>query len=377
MKFLAAVLAVGILAAWVPHLWPWHVAAALILAFAAWCGVRRKLTWRSSPWLFALAAGVLWPWVQILAGSSAYQWETHSARLTWTAWLATFAIASSAARRNERDRQWMLAAISLFSIALAFIAILQRFTAGGRVFWLFDSGYRTGQMGPWVYDNQYAGFVLLTMPIALWRAQGWQFAGPALQVASVFVSGSLAGSILVVAESLAGLALRASRSELTMAVTVRRIAAIAALAAAMLAVTGWDALSQKLERDAPLRIRGELAASTLEMARDRPLLGWGLGTWYAVYPAYAHFDDGAFDNQAHNDWLQWLAEGGVPFFIAMLLLAGAAIGAAWRTGWAMGLAFVLAHCLIEYHFQERPIFGALYFTIAGLTRNSGHSSRVE
>jgi O-antigen ligase len=306
--------------------------------------------------------------VQIAAGSSIYLSQTHAARLTWTAWLAAYLLASSAARRDDRSRPWMLAAISHFSIALAFVAILQRFTAGGRVFWVFDSGYQTGQMGPWVYDNQYAGFVLLTLPVSLWRAHGWTFAGPALQVASVFVSGSLAGSLLVVIEALAVMALRAARNELPVAITVRRIAAVGVLAGVILAVTGWDSLAAKLEREEPLRVRADLAASTLQMARDRPWLGWGLGTWSTAYPAYARFDDGAFDNQAHNDWVQWLAEGGVVFFLAMLLLAGGAAGAGWRTGWALGLVFVLAHCLIEYHFQERPVFGAVFFAIAGLTR---------
>lgn len=374
MKILAAILAIGIGAAWIPHAWPWHGIEVALLVLAAAMSARRRLTWVASPWLVALGAGAFWPWVQVLGGASIYAWETHAARLTWTAWLAAFAIAASDSRRDERQRQWMLDATAWFSIALAFVAILQRFTAEGRIFWLFDSGYRTGQMGPWVYDNQYAGFVLLTIPIALWRAQGWQFAGPALQVASVLVSGSLAGSILIAIETGAVLMLRAARNELPVSITIRRLAAVATLAAAMLTVTGWDALAEKLERQTPLRVRAELARSTLEMARDRPLLGWGLGTWHVVYPAYARFDDGAIDNQAHNDWLQWLAEGGGPFLLAMLLLAGGAIGAGWRTGWGLGLAFVLAHCAIEYHFQERPIFGALYFALAGLTR---HSSRVE
>ena len=366
MRLLAATLAAGILAAWIPQSWPWHAAEASLLFTAAWLAWRGQLSWRKSPWLFALGAGAVWPWVQIAVGASVYEWETHAARLTWTAWLSAYLIASSS---SWRERRWMLDAIAAFSIALAFIAILQRFTADGRIFWLFDSGYRTGQMGPWVYDNQYAGFVLLTMPIALWHARGWTFAGPALQLASVFVSGSLAGSILAVVLALAVLILRASRHELLLAMTMRRMAAVGVLAAAILLVTGWDALSSKLERREPLRERTAITLSTLEMARDRPLFGWGLGAWYAAYPAYARFDDGHFDNQAHNDWAQWLAEGGAPFFLAMLLLAGAAAGAGWRTGWAMGLVFVLAHCLIEYHFQERPVFGAAFFAIAGLARD--------
>jgi O-antigen ligase len=124
-------------------------------------------------------------------------------------------------------------------------------------------------------------------------------------------------------------------------------------------------------------VRIELSRATLDMAQARPAMGWGMGSWSAVYPAHARFDDGVFDNHAHNDWAEWFSDGGIPFLAAMCVMGAAAVTAAWRTGWAMGLAFVLLHCLIEYHFQERPVFGALYFGMAGLTRGHYYSSRVE
>lgn len=360
MKALAATLALGVCLAWTPMAWPWHLVQAALLLHAAWLAFQDRLIVRPSPWLVVLGAGIVWPWVQLASHSTVNPGETHLYRLNWTAWIAAYLVAESAWRRDESSRAWMLAAAGHFAAGLAFVAILQRFTAGGRIFWIFDSGYTTGQMGPWVYDNQYAGFALLFLPVLLWQARGWTIAAPALVVASVFVSGSLAGSVLVSFEAVVVLMLRAE--------PLRRVAAVGVLAAAMLFVTGWDALNAKLERREPLRIRGELAAASLDMARDRPWLGWGLGTWSSAYPAYARFDDGAFDNQAHNDWVQWLAEGGIPFFAVTLLLAVGAAAAGLRNGWALGLIFVLGHSLIEFHFQERPIFGALFFTLAALTR---------
>ena len=55
--------------------------------------------------------------------------------------------ATSAVRR-ERERAWLLDAISLFSALLAPAAMLYRNV-----------------------DSQYAGFVLLTMPVALWAGR--------------------------------------------------------------------------------------------------------------------------------------------------------------------------------------------------------------
>ncbi|MCP5116599.1 MAG: hypothetical protein GY953_37700 [bacterium] len=95
-------------------------------------------------------------------------------------------------------------------------------------------------------------------------------------------------------------------------------------------------------------------------------MGFGLATWSTAYPAYARFDDGLFDNQAHNDWAQWAAEGGIPFLLLMLLMAGLLTRPAMRTVWGVGLLAVLVHCFVDYHFQQRPVFGYVYFALASV-----------
>ena len=102
------------------------------------------------------------------------------------------------------------------------------------------------------------------------------------------------------------------------------------------------------------------------MARARPLTGFGLGTWSTAYPAYATFDDGKRDNQAHNDWLQWASEGGLPLLALMVAMGGLLVRPALRSVWGVGLLAVLLHCLVDYHFQQRPVFGYYYFALAGL-----------
>jgi hypothetical protein len=76
-----------------------------------------------------------------------------------------------------------------------------------------------------------------------------------------------------------------------------------------------------------------------------------------VYPAFATFDPGAFVNQAHCDWLQWTAEGGLAVGLAMLSLAVWSFLPAIRSIWGIGVIAVLIHAAFDYPFS-RPAIGA-------------------
>ena len=88
----------------------------------------------------------------------------------------------------------------------------------------------------------------------------------------------------------------------------------------------------------PMAVRRELAWSTVHMAASHPWLGTGLGTWASVYPRYAVFDIGLIANQAHNEWLQWTAEGGIPLgiLLATLFLWSLRPGVSLRLGTGRG-----------------------------------------
>jgi len=101
------------------------------------------------------------------------------------------------------------------------------------------------------------------------------------------------------------------------------------------------------------------------MIRDRPWMGFGLGTWSTAYPGYALFDNGLFANQAHNDWAQWAAEGGLPFFFMMLSIAIWSVRAAARSVWGVGIVAVFLHCLVDYPIQ-RPALAGLFFVLLGV-----------
>jgi O-antigen ligase len=102
------------------------------------------------------------------------------------------------------------------------------------------------------------------------------------------------------------------------------------------------------------------------MVKDRPLLGFGLGTWSIVYPGYAPIDDGLFANQAHDDWAQWAAEGGLPFFALMLAVAIWSARLGVRTVWGLGVTAVFVHCLVDYPIQRAGVALVMFSIMAAL-----------
>jgi O-antigen ligase len=63
------------------------------------------------------------------------------------------------------------------------------------------------------------------------------------------------------------------------------------------------------------------------MIAERPWLGHGIGTFYLASPRYARADDplGAKPEFAHNAFLQFAAELGVPALLTWLILPGIAL----------------------------------------------------
>ena len=319
--------------------------------------------------MFAIAAcGVL----QLATGSTVYRYATLEA-WTHTVALVATAFVAQGALAGHRLRCDFLRAFAWFAWAVSGAAVLAYYTSPGRILWLFPSPY-PDTWGPFLSRNDFAAFLELAFPVALWLGLGGAArSAPGGQrkreapsrpgdaifmwlaawlLAAGFASASRAGSALLAAEAVAILAVRAKG---------RAALKFAAAAVVLIALAGAGTLMHRWREPDPLRYRREIAQSTVEMIAERPWRGFGLGTYSRVYPAYAHFDLGALVEHAHNDWLEWAAEGGLPYALAWLVVAVSVAKPATRSMWGLGVIAVFLHALVDYPFAR---FGVSAWTMA-------------
>ncbi len=256
----------------------------------------------------------------------------------------------------------------IFGTAVCVLDLLEQASQTNKYFWIVPSRYHS-IFGPFAYWNNFAQFVELLLPVTLWKGLGGR--GPAvqyllaaaIQIGAVVASGSRAGTVLVVVELLAGIALAYGRSR-SRALLLGSALAIA-LSVIFIYAAGFETLIAKLEQNDLLAVRRNIDKSSLAMIRARPLAGWGLDTYVPVYPMFARYDDGTYVNRAHNDWLQWAAEGGVFFAAAMLAVFVWRIRPSIRSGWGLGLIAVCLHALVDYPFARFGVCG-WYFCLLGM-----------
>jgi O-antigen ligase len=375
-----SVLFCGILTMWVPARWALSAFQIAVFALAAVHIIQRKKL-AVHPTAVLLGAAVLWGLLQASAGWTVDRFKTLNEVLNWTTNLAVFGLALALSRDLKR-RERFLSAVLWFGTALAAVSMLTVFSSPvGIVFWLFQAGSDRPTLGPFVYYNQYAAFIEAVLPLALVRAildqrrrLLYSVMG-ALLLASVVAGGSRAGTILCLAEVIAIPLIAWWQGIISLRTAGRVLAASVSTLVVLGAVAGWDVIWKRLQEPNPYAVRKEFLLSSLEMIRDRPLTGFGLGTWPEVYPGFARFDDGLFANQAHNDWAQWAAEGGIPFFLLMVAVVSGAVPAAFRSLWGLGLLGVFLHCLVDYPMQQRPALAAFFFALLGiLSGYQGHAN---
>ena len=324
----------------------------------------------------------LWGLFQLAAHTTSSSFETRSAVLRWAA-LAGIFFLTQVVSQSKTQRRNLLTAFLIFATALAILCMTQLFTSEGKVLWTFDSGY------PDVYAtfpsyNNYAQFIELALPIALWRAlrEGWKswwyaLAGGILY-GSVIGSASRAGALLCTAELvimmvLGLITLRDPQSGRPSRSAISIVLLVPVLAAAFTLAVGWDRIWVRFQQNDPYLVRKEFMLAAIDMTKQRPLTGYGLDTFPAVYQRYAIRDFPFYANHTHNDWLEFAADGGIPMLLLLLIPFAAAIPLAFRNPWGLGLIAIMLHACVDFPFPRPAVSGWMFFLLALLYRKDRKS----
>lgn len=366
-------LAFGTLTIWMPARWPLSVVESGAALLAALLAIRAALAGRRLETGFVLVpAGVAAAFglVSLASGLTVCRHDTTSATLYWAAALAIL-FAGLQLFSDPALRGRFLIAFWWFAVALAAWAVLSRHTAEGKFLWLAPTPYPE-LLGPFQNRNNLAALLELALPLGLWRAirsrrNRWRCAAlSALLAGAIVAAGSRAGTVIALLEITTVFLIARSRKLLP----GRQLAIVAGATTGLLAITvavaGWELLWLRLSTGDLLLYRREILQSTLAMIADRPWTGFGLGAYQTVYPSYALFDVGQVVNHAHNDWLEWAAEGGVPFALVLFSLCVWAARPAVRSVWGLGILAVFAHALVDYPMQRLGVAAWVFALLAAL-----------
>ena len=200
--------------------------------------------------------------------------------------------------------------------------------------------------GPFVNRNHFATWLLMACPLAagyVAAALGARRPSPSLRtkLASVFesigtstlwvgIAGMVMALALAVSTSRSGLvAFGASlvggvwlaRRRLTRRIAVLGLVAGLALAAFAAAYVNVQPLLSRVEETLAVGQGGRprIWQETLRVIRDFPVTGTGLGTYQTAMLVYQQSDRTFFINQAHNQYLHLVAEGGVLLAVPAIL----------------------------------------------------------
>lgn len=382
LGLLGAVFA-GLATAWSLDRWAGTVSQTCIFAvaslWAAHLAFRRdgiRTGFAPIPLIGILSCGAL----QLAFGWTVYRWQTGEAMLYWFTNLLALMIASSLSR-DPAIHRFLVKALFAGGVVLAVVSVTQNFTSDGYVFWLFRSAYREDVWGPFLYHNQYAAFIELLIPIAWAGALAsehgrWPYVVvTAALFACAAASASRAGLMVAIAELFTIPAILLLRRAVPWRRLAKAIPPLLLLAALFAAIVGPEKVWTRFRERDPYADRHQMTVASVAMLCDRPVTGFGLGTWPTVYPKYATSDDGLFANQAHNDWAQIAAEGGIPALLCFAAFFGWTVRAGWRAPWGLGLAFVLLHALVDYPIQRQAL-GAFYFALAGTLGGADERLRI-
>lgn len=280
--------------------------------------------------------------------------------------------------------------LAIYGFGMALLGLAQHFTGEGYYYWLRPVARGEIPFGPFANHNHFAGYMELLIPmgIALALSQNiraeervlYAVAAVTMAVAGILTL-SRGGMISILAQLLFMLAVGFKQSPYPDDgwSRSRRWIRTAALLAIIGAVAGgivWIGAEPVLNRVVTVKdgssdsggeffiSRGQFWKDTWTMIQASPILGMGLGAFETAYPAFSSDRGDEVLSEAHNDYLQVLADTGIVggtlaiwFLLTLCLATGRLLNAkdarlqAVGSGLGGGVFGLMIHSLFDFNLQ--------------------------
>ena len=401
------------------------VVVSLLLMWAVKCVTEREVALRVPGAGVAMAMFVALGLVQgIKQSSGADPWSvlsmdaeaTRAAVTVLFFLLISYLIAANLFTSRERSRS-VVGFLLFYGFALAVLALIQSFAWDGRFFWLRPTKLQQA-FGPFGNRNHFAGYIemLFGLPIALiltgqGRREFRLFCAFAASVMGVSVVASLSrggmiglvASIMFILFVSGGLPKHAGPAgeRRRLPFYIPQTVAVAAIVGSITVGILWVGAAPVIERvtatvdggesgeAAPASLnRSVIWGDTWAIFKDSPVFGAGLGAFQTVYPIHSRSDGSVIVAQAHNDYLQVLADAGIvggliALSFIILVFRSVARGlrsrnsfdAAVAAGSGAGIFAMLVHSLFDFNLQlpsNALLFLVLSAMAAGASSLAAH-----
>lgn len=363
--------------------------SAVVLVLLWFCKqwLERQVQLRWNPLFLPMAVFAAIVLAQIVFHRSAYLHDTISNALLYAAYAMLCFVSSQTLVRTSQARV-IAVVLTIYGFVVAALALVQGIAPNGKLLWVREPHLGGWIYGPYVNHNHYAGLMELLAPIPLivslsrFARQKERIAcgiAAAIMTGTVFLSGSRGGMLAIFAEfSILAVVLARHKKSARIALGA---AAFAIVLISLLSWLGGKELSARVvsistetHREISGGMRLSIDRDSLHMFRERPVLGWGLGTFPVVYPRFRSFYTNFFVNAAHNDYLQLLAETGllgfgtmVWFLIVLYRQVFRKIGdwtsdmtSAVTLACTLGFTGILVHSPVDFNLHV-PANAALYY----------------
>jgi O-antigen ligase len=298
---------------------------------------------------------------------------TAAAAATWTLLLVYFFLLALSVRSPVRIRVLGVALI-VNGALLSLLGLVNASSSKDPIFWSFPP--ESPSFGPYANRAHFSVLVEMIVPLALARllAVGigrrgespWLMVALVLMGAAIGRAASRAGIVLVALQCvIVPMAIWWGTQRVRFRPALLRAGVIMGLAIGGGAWIGGEGVRERIAerfREDVFAVRGEIWRGTLRMIADHPVFGVGLGAFATMYPRYDEGNGLRYTAEAHNEYLQLLAETGIvggiigaAFLISLLRTVwrsfsrtGGADDASWAVGASTGIVAALLHSGVDF-----------------------------